>query len=48
MKKVKATQTLNNEEIRLPGEHGADLYSHNLEESSLDMPQQLWEEINSL
>lgn len=48
LKKIKTSHTLPSEDIRLPGEYGANLYEQNLQEGTIDIPEEVWEEINNL
>lgn len=48
IKKIKATSKLPNQDIRIPGEQAGDLQSVAAQNGSVEIPYELWEEIESL
>lgn len=48
IRKVKATRSKKNEEIRIPGEQAARKKAANIAEDVIDIPKELWEEIVNL
>jgi len=48
LEKIKATHTLPNHEIRIPGEHANDLYTKHMQQGSIEIPDELWKEFQAL
>lgn len=48
VEKIKATSKLSDEEIRIPGEQASKLQDEYLKNDSIDIPDELWEEIQAL
>ncbi len=46
--KIKATHTLKDQKIRIPGEEAGELQQTRLKEGTIEIPDELWEEIRSL
>lgn len=46
--RINATSTLPGQKIRIPGEKAAAEEEHSLQSGSLDIPDELWEEINNI
>ncbi len=48
MANIKATRPIPGQEIRIPGEQAGNLQAAKLEEGSVDIPAELWQEIQDL
>lgn len=48
LNKIRNSQPRKGEEVRIPGEHSAELKKKYLEEDSIDIPAELWDEIQAI
>jgi LDH2 family malate/lactate/ureidoglycolate dehydrogenase len=48
MKRIKSTRKLKGQKVRIPGEQASKLQAERLKRGSIDIPAELWHEIQAL